>query len=219
MVRYGKYECALQGEIMTVGQVIELAKSSELNGLPIANRDDVILGFLNLGVLELHKRFALKNEEYVIALEDGVDLYKMPADFMWAVAAYGEVDIRSTEVVNQLPINEEDNPLSINSVGWNTLQVPVAVAGAYISIIYVASPVTYTIDDMDTELDLPPQMVEALLAYIGYKGNSTIDSGVQTEDNAWYMRFENSCGKLREYSMLTSDDMYMNKRLSTRGFV
>lgn len=204
---------------MTIRQVIELARSSELNGLGVANKDDVILGFLNLGVLELYKRFTLRNEEYVIALEDGVDIYTMPANYMWIVAAYGEVDIRSTEVVNQLPINEEDNPLSINSIGWNKIQVPVAVGGAYISIIYVASPDMYTLDDMDVEIGLPVQMIEALLAYIGYKGNSTVDSGVQTEDNAWYMRFENSCGKLREYAMVTSDDMYMNKRLSTRGFV
>ena len=43
----------------------------------------------------------------------------MPADFMWIVAAYGEVPITSTDSVNALPINEEDNPLSINTVGWN----------------------------------------------------------------------------------------------------
>ena len=165
---------------MTVRQVIDLAKTSELNGLSIASKDDVILGFINLGVLELYKRFTLRNEEYIIELVDGVDIYTMPANYMWAVAAYGEVDIRSTEIVNQLPINEEDNPLSVNSVGWNKLQVPVAVNGAYISIIYVASPEVYTIDNLDAEIDLPPQMLEALLAYVGYKGNSTIDSGVQT---------------------------------------
>ena len=204
---------------MTVRQVIDLAKSSELNGLPIASKDDVVLGFINLGVLELYKRFTLRNEEYIIELVDGVDVYTMPANYMWAIAAYGEVDIRSTETVNQLPINEEDNPLSVNSVGWNKLQVPVSVGGAYISIIYVASPEVYTVADMDVEIDIPPQMTEALLAYVGYKGNSAIDSGVQTEDNAWYARFEASCAKLREYAMVTSDDMYMNKRLSTRGFV
>ena len=204
---------------MTVRQVIDLAKNSELNGLPIASKDDVILGFINLGVLELYKRFTLRNEEYIIELVEGVDIYTMPSNFMWAVAAYGEVDIRSTETVNQLPINEEDNPLSVNSVGWNKLQVPVAVGGAYISIIYVAKPDVYELDDMNVEIDIPPQMIEALLAYVGYKGNSAIDSGVQTEDNAWYARFEASCGKLREYSMITSDDMYMSKRLSTRGFV
>lgn len=204
---------------MTVRQVIDLAKASELNGLGKASTDEIVVGYINLAMIELYKRFGLRNKEWLIELVDGVDIYTMPADFMWAVAAYGEVDIRSTEIVNQLPINEEDNPLSINTVSWNKLQVPVAVSGAYISVIYVASPDVYTINDLEEVLDLPPQMLEALLAYVGYKGNSTIDSGVQTEDNAWYIRFEASCNKIREYGVMTSDDMYMNKRLSTRGYV
>ena len=204
---------------MTVRQVIDLAKASELNGLGKASTDEVVVGYINLAMIELYKRFGLRNKEWMIELVDGVDIYTMPADFMWAVAAYGEVDIRSTEIVNQLPINEEDNPLSVNTVSWNKLQVPVAVSGAYISVIYVASPDVYTVNELEEVLDLPPQMLEALLAYVGYKGNSTIDSGVQTEDNAWYIRFEASCNKIREYGVMTSDDMYMNKRLSTRGYV
>ncbi len=202
---------------MTVRQIIDLAKSSELNGTVLANKDDVILGFMNLGVLELHKRFQLKLEEYIIELVDGQDVYTMPSDYMWIVAAYGEVDIRSTETVNVLPVNEEDNPLSINTIGWNKLQVPVSIEGAYVSIIYVASPTVYELTD--ETVDLPPQMIEALLAYIGYRANAAIDSGVQTEDSVWYQRFEHMCDKLREYGMVNSDDMFMNKRITTRGFV
>lgn len=204
---------------MTVGQVIELAKVSELNGLKIGENTTSVLGFLNLGMLELYKRFSLKVEEYIITLEDTVDIYVMPSNYMWIIAAYGEVDIRSTEVVNELPINEEDNPLSVNTVGWNKIQVPVSVSGAYISIIYVARPEMYEVGDIDVELDLPPQMIEPLLAYIGYRANATIDSGVQSEDNAWYIRFENSCNRIRQESMINSDDMFMNSRISKRGFI
>lgn len=204
---------------MTVGQVIELAKVSELNGLKIGDNTTSVLGFLNLGVLELYKRFSLKIEEYVITLQDMVDIYTMPANYMWIVAAYGEVDIRSTETVNELPINEEDNPLSINTVGWNKVQVPVSVSGAYVSIIYVARPEMYELADLDVEIDLPPQMIEPLLAYIGYRANATIDSGVQSEDNAWYIRFDSSCNRIRQESMINSDDMFMNSRINKRGFV
>lgn len=204
---------------MTVRQIIDLAKSSELNGLSVSSKDDVILSWINLGVLELYKRFQLKVNEYIVTLEDGVDIYKMPNDYMWIIAAYGEVDIQSTETVNQLPVNEEDNPLSVNTVGWNKIQIPVSINGAYVSIIYVASPEVYVVTELDAEVDIPPQMIETLLAYVGYKANSAIDSGVQTEDNAWYVRFEASCNKLREYGMGNGDDMFMSKRLSTRGFV
>lgn len=204
---------------MTVRQVIELAKVSELNGLKVAGNDTAILGFLNLGVLELYKRFSLKVEEYIIELDESVGVYTMPSDYMWIIAAYGEVDVKSVETVNELPINEEDNPLSINTVGWNKLQVPLSVNGAFVSIIYVARPAMYELSELDSTLDLPPQMIEPLLAYIGYRANASIDSGVQTEDNAWYIRFNNSCDKIRQESMINSDDMFMSSRLSKRGFV
>lgn len=204
---------------MTVGQIIDLVKNGELNSLKVAEKPEVIVGYINLGVLELYKRFQLKVEEYIVELVDNVDIYTLPLDCMWLVAAYGEVDIRSTETVNQLPINEEDNPLSINTVGWNKIQVPVSVSGAYLSLIYVASPVTYSTTDLDVDIELPAQMIEALLAYIGYRANSAIDTGVQTEDSIYYQRFEASCDKLKVFGMYNSDDMYMNKRLSVRGFV
>lgn len=204
---------------MTVGQVIELAKVSELNGLKIAENDAALVGFLNLGMLELYKRFTLKTEEYLITLDSGVSIYTMPSDYMWIIAAYGELDVRSGDFVNLIPVNKEDDPSSINTCAWNKIQIPVNTQGAYISIIYVAKPVTYTIDDLDEEIDLPPQMIEPLMAYIGYKGNATIDSGVQTEDNAWYVRFDSGCNRIKQESMLNSDDMYMNDRLGNRGFV
>lgn len=204
---------------MTVGQVIDLAKVSELNGLGIANNDAAVIGFLNLGMLELYKRFTLRYEEHLITLDENVSIYTMPADYMWIIAAYGDLDARSGDFVNLIPINEEDNPASINTSSWNKIQIPVNTGGAHISIIYVAKPTTYTIDDMGVELDLPPQMIEALLAYIGYRGNSTIDSGLQTEDNAWFIRFDMGCNKIKQESMLNSDDMYMKDRLGNRGFV
>lgn len=205
---------------MTVRQIIDLAKASELTGLPAASRDENVLGFINLGVLELYKRFSLRVEEWLVELQDDTSYYKAPDDFMWIVAAYGEVGKDNDATVNILPVNEEDNPLSINTVGWNKIQVPLSIKGAYVSIIYVAKPeVYYTVNDMDMEVDMPPQMMEALLAYIGWRANSTIDTGVQTEDTVWYNRFENSCNRLLVQGFVNANDMIMTDRLSKRGFI
>ena len=143
---------------MTIRQVIDLAKSSELTGLPVASKDETVLGFINLGVLELYKRFTLKVEEWLVALEDNESYYTAPEDFMWIIAAYGEVGSDSVEQVNILPVNEEDNPLSINTVGWNKIQVPLSVTGAYISIIYAATPKHYGTADINDTIDIPPQV-------------------------------------------------------------
>ena len=204
---------------MTVRQVIDLAKASELTGLPAASKDETVLGFINLGVLELYKRFTLSVEEWIIALEDGQSYYTAPEDFMWIIAAYGEVGMDSVQEVNVLPVNEEDNPLSINTVGWNKVQVPLSVTGAYVSIIYAATPEVYGITDMNKTVNIPPQMVEALLAYIGWRANSTIDTGIQTEDTVWYNRFESSCSRLEVKGFINANDMVMTNRLNMRGFV
>ena len=204
---------------MTVRQVIDLAKASELTGLPAASKDETVLGFINLGVLELYKRFTLSVEEWIIALEDGQSYYTAPEDFMWIIAAYGEVGMDSVQEVNVLPVNEEDNPLSINTVGWNKVQVPLSVTGAYVSIIYAATPEVYGIADMDKPVNIPPQMIEALLAYIGWRANSTIDTGIQTEDTVWYNRFESSCSRLEVKGFINANDMVMTNRLNMRGFV
>ncbi len=204
---------------MTVKQVIDLAKASELTGLPAASKDETVLGFINLGVLELYKRFTLSVEEWIIALEDGQSYYTAPEDFMWIIAAYGEVGMDSVQEVNVLPVNEEDNPLSINTVGWNKVQVPLSVTGAYVSIIYAATPEVYSITDMNKPVNIPPQMIEALLAYIGWRANSTIDTGIQTEDTVWYNRFESSCSRLEVKGFINANDMVMTNRLNMRGFV
>ena len=204
---------------MTVKQVIDLAKASELTGLPAASKDETVLGFINLGVLELYKRFTLSVEEWIIALEDGQSYYTAPEDFMWIIAAYGEVGMDSVQEVNVLPVNEEDNPLSINTVGWNKVQVPLSVTGAYVSIIYAATPEVYSITDMNKPVNIPPQMIEALLAYIGWRANSTIDTGIQTEDTVWYNRFESSCSRLEVKGFINANDVVMTNRLNMRGFV
>ena len=204
---------------MTVKQVIDLAKASELTGLPVASKDETVLGFINLGVLELYKRFTLSVEEWIIALEDGQSYYTAPEDFMWIIAAYGEVGMDSVQEVNVLPVNEEDNPLSINTVGWNKVQVPLSVTGAYVSVIYAATPEVYSITDMNKTVNIPPQMIEALLAYIGWRANSTIDTGIQTEDTVWYNRFESSCSRLEVKGFINANDMVMTNRLNMRGFV
>ena len=204
---------------MTVRQVIDLAKASELTGLPAASKDETVLGFINLGVLELYKRFTLSVEEWIIALEDGQSYYTAPEDFMWIIAAYGEVGMDSVQEVNVLPVNEEDNPLSINTVGWNKVQVPLSVTGAYVSIIYAATPEVYSVTDMDNTVNIPPQMIEALLAYIGWRANSTIDTGIQTEDTVWYNRFESSCSRLEVKGFINANDVVMTNRLNMRGFV
>ena len=208
---------------MTVRQVVELAKAGELKQVATKTDNEAVLGYINLGLIELYKRFPLRVEEEVITLVNGVDIYPLPAECLYLVAAYGEVDEGSSELVNILPINEEDNPLSVNTVSWNKVQIPLAVTGGYISLIYAAGPTLIAYDAMGTYLDkevpLPMQLIEALLHYMGYRAHGSVDGAIQTEAQSHYTRFEASCARVENSGLLTSDDLNMYKRFSTRGFV
>ena len=148
-----------------------MAKAGELKNLVLDT--DTILAALNLGIIELYKRFPLRVEEAIVTLGnkeyykmDGTDPdVDMPTDapYMWIVRAYGEVPTDSGVSVNELPINDEDNLLSINTVNWCTIQVPASIDTETISLIYVAAPVLLTAGDLNKTLPIPPQLYDALL--------------------------------------------------------
>jgi len=203
---------------MTVQQVIDTAANRELKNIAISNDVNAVLEYINLGLIELYKRFALKVSEEMVELQDGVEMYEMPSDFMWAITAYGEVESGSDVEVVELPINEEDNPLSLNTVGYNTVQVPLATDGAYISIIYRAGPEWVTEANLNDSVKVPPQMIAPLLNYIGYSGHISVNGIANTEQSTHYALFEQACARIEAAGMFTSDDVLMPKRISNRGF-
>ena len=204
---------------MTVQNVIDQARTGELRGIAIKDSNESIINYINLGLLELYKRFPLETKEHLIEMVDGTEIYKLPDDFMWIVAAYDELDELDANIVSVVPVNEEDNPASINLVSWNEVQIPVTATGAYMSIIYVAAPVVLTEGDLAKAIPIPPQMIEALLHYIGYRAHGSIDGNVQAENSTHYQRFEISCERMQQMGMYSNDDASMRDRISMRGFV
>jgi len=205
---------------MIIQDVVDLAKYSEVSSTAIKDNTDAILLFMNAGMLELYKRFPIKVEEHVIALVEGTTLYTLPTNFMYPLSAHGEVPENEINVMVELPINEEDDLLSVFFPNHTQVQIPAVEDGAIVSILYVPKPVRYTVSDVALELDLPETLIEPLLHYIGYKAHLGIRSDAQTETNAHYVRFDASCKKARELGVAyPQDSLGMVGRLSRRGFV
>lgn len=202
---------------MTVQQVIDLAAGGELKTLAVRTDTNAVIGYINLGLIELYKRFTLELKEHIVELVDGQDIYTLPSDCMYIVAAYGEVDAELGEQTNQLPVNVEDNPLSVNTVSWKQVQIPLSSDNNYVSLVYVAAP-TYVINAEET-LELPPQLLEALLHYIGYRAHGSINGNVDGENNTHYQRFELSCQRVQQLGLLTADDLDMTAKLNKGGFL
>lgn len=215
---------------MTAQQIIDLAKNGELKNTAVKDDTFAILGYINLGLLELYKRFLLDTKEVIITLgRDGTALdpyvrvndtiYQMPSDFLYLVAAYDEVPKNSLTKVAPIQINNENNIMGINMVSWNKVQIPFFVLDAHISLIYAVSPHYFTADDLDMELPMPMQLLESLLAYIGYRAFSSISPNPQVDvSNQYYAKFEASCEVVKQFGIYTAEDMDMKNKFTARGF-
>lgn len=223
---------------MTIQAAVNMAISGELKNLAVKTDISAITDYFNLGILELYKRFPLSVKEQIIevvAAEDSTtDIYDLNSDCMWIVAAYGEVGEDTYSAVKTLPINEEDNPASINTISWSQVQIPTAsITNTYVSLIYVAEPPMLTYDS-DTEtftyydsegqlqtmvnLPIPSQLVEALLHYIGYRAHGSVNGEINAENTTHYTRFEASCNRAIQLGMFTGDDTNTRNRIYDKGF-
>jgi hypothetical protein len=209
---------------MRVDDLVQMARNSELRTLAVAQDEKIVIGYINLGLVELYKRFPVETKEVMITLEGDSEIYILPEDCMYLIAAYGEIPEYSSMVVNELPINEENNPLSINTVAWNKIQVPASIEGQVISLIYAASPELIRYDEETgahnyQDIPLPASLLEALLHYVGYRAHAAVDGNIQAENNTHYTRFEASCSRVESLGTFTRDELCMDNRIADRGFV
>ena len=208
---------------MKLSFILSQARSGELAALSKVDKtDEKIIEYINLGLIALYTRFQLVTEEAIISLHatpaktiytlDSTDPdvrvngAAMPADdCMVILEAYGEGGSR-------IPINDDTNPLSLFTVAYNKLQIPLLEDNTYISIIYKKNPTMVQFVDAGqgaaTEADvaLPTVLLEPLLHYIGYRAHGSVNGSIQAENSTHYTRYEASCSKVLEMGGLPVDD-------------
>jgi len=216
---------------MKLSTIIELAREGELKSLsPKDKTDEVVIGYINLAIVALYSRFLLETKEAIITLQDGVGLYRLDGtdanvtvngaavpddDVIRILAAYNEA--------GEVGINDVEDVYGIFTPTYDVVQVPSAVTGNYMSIIYKANPawIDYTTGD-DTALinvRLPKALLEPLLHYVGYRAHGSVDGNVQAENNTHLMRFEASCNRVEKLGLVPVEGLEINVATSTRSLL
>lgn len=227
---------------MTVADVIDDAKYGELSQLGVVKKLDnaatkadgekQILSYINLGLIELYKRFNLRTEETVITMVEGQSLYTLDLANVYhdpdnlggyLDALPGELNMvlgAFNEIGNPYPLNDETDPLSVNTPMYNVIQIPNPVAGEGVFIIYRAAPDRLVWQEDVSLINVPisPALLEALLHYIGYRGHGSVDGSIQAENNTHYMRFDASCKRVTALGLVTMDAL-MGNNVQEKGFV
>jgi hypothetical protein len=194
VIEYAKY-----GELAQLGVVAQLKSNDPIE---VVDAEKQVLSYINLGLLELHKRFNLNTKRLVVTMVTGTSTYTITAtDFNKVLEVY---DYTGTKLL----LNETTDSDSITTPTYNTLSVPNAATGEDITIVYNASPTTlaWSTPLSGVTVPLPPVMLEALLHYIGYRAHGAINGNVDGENNTHYMRFEASCKKMTDIGIGISID-------------
>lgn len=220
--------------------ILSQARSGELKALsPKDKTDEVVISYINLAMLSLYTRFFIKTEEAILALQDGKTLYRLdPSDPDVRVKGEPMVEGDVITVINAfdeagelLPINDVNNtPLGIYTASYDTVQVPYSATGAFLSLIYQQNPtmlIGESICDskgvllpeaINTSVEIPSQLLEPLLHYIGYRAHGSVEGSINDENNTHYMRYIASCTRIDKAGTMSLENM-PSRDVEVKGFI
>ena len=206
---------------MIISTAIHLLEEAELKQLAVKSDKIAVRGFINSGILELYKRFNLWQEEAIVTMVGGKTLYALDGTDVDVAMDLSDHQFLMVEEVyeetgEKMTLNDEQDPYGISTPKWDRIEIPEEVDGILMSVIYRASPIFLTHEK--AEIPLPPQFNEALFNYVGYRAHGSVKGDIKSENNTHYMRFENSCTRIKLEGLYNQDDM-VSYKFENRGFV
>jgi hypothetical protein len=216
--------------------------SQVTHGELFADSTDIarLVSHINLGLIELHKRFPIKTSEVVIQLWEHITEYTIhssnaesqmaPGDdaddfYVKDSAFYPFMDdiLQIIQVFNEdgeeIPLNDENKKYSLFTTSSNKIFHPYPDNDNAITLIYqcIAPKLSAATATDATEIDIPQQFAEALLNYVSYRTFSAINMNSPEATN-YYAKFEASCALITNFS-LTHRSNTTNMKLENSGWV
>ena len=183
---------------MTLNDVVTQLKYGELRSVASKDDMDAIVSYVNLALIALYSRFSLKVSEQLIPMQDNITEYLLNEDAMTIRAIYDENG-------DEFALDDETSLFSIMQVDFETIQVPNPSTGATLSVIYLPAPTTLTYIDetsLTSRVPIPPQLLEPLLHYVGYRAHGSMNGDIKAENNTHYMRYEASCKRIEDLGVV-----------------
>jgi hypothetical protein len=192
-----------------------------------------VIGYVNVAMVELYKRFPIMESELIIDLYPTIMDYVLTYDFAasnttgpepikyiqdTAENPFPDDVLQIMEVFDEdmgiIPLNDDNALNSVYTPTWNTLQVPEPVEGASFSILYRAYPAeipTSTTDLTAVDVHIPRQLSTALYAYIAYRAHLGMTERDNNKISASFSRFNAICNDVRFRGTLNRSDTTNNK--------
>lgn len=221
---------------MKVSEVIATARSCELSNLSTSSfTDSRIIQFINLGIIELSKRFIISTKAEKIKTSMYTSMYTLrSSDVIGILDIY---DKTGRALVSQVLSDDENYDYKLinnttflykHKIDYKATEEVNPITGIEVlqytqepdnelMVIYsaVADLVLNTTDD----LTIPLVFMDPLMAYIGYKASHSITQPQSGggENVASLTKFEASC-RLLENSVYVGQTNLMSKSIQSKGF-
>lgn len=209
---------------MKLSFLLEQARGGELAVFSDKDKTDkIIVSYINMALIALYNRFQLSTEEAIITLRPDLakTLYTLDAtdpDVRVGGQPMPEDDFKSIVYVlddggREVPVNNEKDLMSIFTTSYNQIQVPLLSEQTYLSVIYRRNPKLVAFVDAgdgkatEQTVDIPLQLLEPMLHYIGYRAHGAINGSIQAETSTHYTRYTAACDAIEKMGSLSSDDM------------
>lgn len=222
---------------MKVSQFISTVRDNELSNISATGfTDQRIINSINLGIIELSKRFRLATKVESIRTSPYTHMYSLRnTDVINILEIY---DSNGKTLVPQQVLDDEDYDyrlLSSNSfllkrkidytagityTKYRANEVvenlqKIAVPDFELMVVY--SAVADPIETVEDTLTIPVLFVDALMAYVGYKAASTLGANATTDNNNTWKRFEYCCSLISNSSYASDDTIVLNS-IQSKGF-
>lgn len=222
---------------MKVSQFLSFVRDSELSNLSSNSfTDDRLISFMNLGIIELSKRFRLATKVETIQTSMYTHMYTLRHSDV--INILDIIDSTGKSLIPQRTSDSEsyDYKLMSNNsfllkrkfdyvesithtpVKGGELEDLQEVQAPDLSLVVVYSAIADLVTDKEDDLPIPELFIEALMSYVGYKLYRSLGVNGQNDSSEKWKVFEYCCSLVTNSSYAGNDNILGNS-VQSKGFV
>lgn len=183
---------------LAIGEFAQISLGDSENGISLENQKK-LLPQINLGLIELHKRFFLREKRTRMPVTTHMRFFRINDPALLKVEKVFDPNDQ------ELKIDLDGNKDSVFLPEWNVVEVPEELPDGFYTISYRAKndPIeTSWLEKLGADklaLPIPPTHVYALELFVASQIMTPMGfDGEMHEGNNYLMKFENACRQLTE---------------------
>ena len=222
---------------MKVSQFLSIVRDSELSNLSSNSFTDArLISFMNLGIIELSKRFRIVTKVETIQTSMYTHIYTLRHSDV--INILDIIDSTGKSLIPQRTSDSENYDYKLMSnnsfllkrkfdyvdsithtkVKGGELEDLQEVQAPDLSLVVVYSAIADLITDKEDDLPIPELFIEALMSYVGYKSYRTLGVDGQNDSSEKWKVFEYCCSLVTN-SSFAGNDTILGKSVQSKGFV